>query len=347
MKTAVNISVDPKVENWEMLCAAAKRHVEEFLQQAGNIINVAELSQYTTLKLSIGYLFPGTENTLNKVGSFQNIQIIGKRINELWIASKKDDSNTWENELLIHEALKAVITPSVASDDTSSSTRDPLDRKGNPMNFLLPAYETMWRVVMRCLLEIRYRGAENGQAWSRILRDYIDNLQDSGVVSTFRSPGQNGTSALDIVKEALRLYPPSRRIHREFDSGAQRIDIEKIHRSKLLGQDDPLVFRPERWQSIGAEFRPPQVAVDDEVAKTRLRELEEELGFMPFAFRCPAGKGETRGFGWKMIALLVGVISDGLDSDWELKNGGALPQIGTPLASDREAYTDLELKRRT
>jgi hypothetical protein len=29
----------------------------------------------------------------------------------------------------------------------------------NPLNVLLPAYETMWRVVIRGFLEIRYRKA--------------------------------------------------------------------------------------------------------------------------------------------------------------------------------------------
>jgi hypothetical protein len=37
----------------------------------------------------------------------------------------------------------------------------------NPLNLLLPVYETMWQVVMRGSLELRYRNAADGSSGAR------------------------------------------------------------------------------------------------------------------------------------------------------------------------------------
>jgi hypothetical protein len=74
---------------------------------------------------------------------------------------------------------------------------------------------------------------------------------------------------------------------------------------------------------------------------------EEELGFFPFAFTCPAGTDDTNAFGWKMIALLVGSINSGLADHWELDVVGCLPSIGTLLDSSRNSYSELRLRRKT
>jgi hypothetical protein len=42
--------------------------------------------------------------------------------------------------------------------------------------------------------------------------------------------------------------------------------------------------------------------------------IEEKRGFMPFAVFCPADQGSTRGLGFEMIALLAGVICEGLEN---------------------------------
>jgi hypothetical protein len=76
------------------------------------------------------------------------------------------------------------------------------------------------------------------------------------------------------------------------------------------------------------------------------KRMEEELGFFPFAFTCPAGSGDTKAFGWKMIALLVGTINGGLADHWELAGTDPLPPIGTLLDSNRGSYTELCLTRR-
>ena len=73
---------------------------------------------------------------------------------------------------------------------------------------------------------------------------------------------------------------------------------------------------------------------------------EESLGFMPFAFVCPADTKETKRFGMKLIALLVAVLVEGLAGEWVLEDKHELPDIGVPLNTNRQAYEGLELKRK-
>jgi hypothetical protein len=172
------------------------------------------------------------------------------------------------------------------------------------MNLILLAYETMCRVVMRCFLEIRYRNARNGPDWSRIMEEYLKDLEgsDDKEPKHIWKPSSAGVRPMDIVKETLRLYPPTRRVHRNLDGQICAIDIEKCQRSELLAGADPLLFSPERWQDI--KLRVAKLNTNKEGgSKRRLKDEEENLGFMPFAFHCPSSKGRTLGFGFKMIRL--------------------------------------------
>ena len=249
------------------------------------------------------------------------------------------------------------------------------------MNWLLPAYETMWRVVMRCVIEILYRGWPRGSEWRMTLQDYLTPTDGRISGAGFKKKTRDSASAINIVKEALRLYPPSRRIHRHIDStwlqyvaellltrlftrrlfdsegnpAVKKADIEKCHHSKLFGRD-PLIFRPERWENIEAEHEtlettnPTEHEAFEAYRKSigrpeaDLKTYEQYLGFMPFAKICPSDKTETYAFGMRMIALLTGVLCNAL-SDWKLEDENALPAKETPLSSDREAYPDLTLVR--
>lgn len=160
----------------------------------------------------------------------------------------------------------------------------------------------------------------------------------------FHNTAERGVRPIDIVKETLRLYPPTRRVHRNFDDQTCRADIEACQRAELLGGKDPLVFRPERWQGICAVER--QRTFDKvKGAGKSLKRSEEELGYMPFAYWCAADHEETREFGMKMIALLVAVLCEKLGNEWVLENDDSLPKQGTPLSTDREAYEDLTLMK--
>jgi hypothetical protein len=120
-----------------------------------------------------------------------------------------------------------------------------------------------------------------------------------------------------MVKEALRLYPPTRRANRVFYGQNMDANIEECQRFILLGSRDAcdaLVFRPERWRSI-CKKEGSTKHIGEEDHNNNLSCAEAEVDFMPFASTCPAGGSATRGFGLKMIGLLVAVLCASIDDD--------------------------------
>lgn len=328
-------------------------------------VKLAELTQYITLKMSLCYLFDGAEEALKNDSQFSDIIYIGQRINQLWIKSKQtnhteEEGLSWKDEKELHDALRRVTfsVPTVGiggfTDDTT--TVDPEVPSQNPMNLLLPAYETMWRVVIRCFLEVQHRGAQNKPIWTTILETYLSDLQNPNTKSmkcdAFHKPtetDQGSIRPVEIVKEALRLYPPTRRVHRCFDNDNVKADIEACHRQEILCGHDPDAFRPERWQALCSDARQAwyskQSGTPREL-KDKLRSDEEKLGYMPFAYFCAADHPNTKEFASKMIALLVAVLCSGLGDEWVLEDVDSLAPCGIPLKSERAAYEELRLKKR-
>jgi hypothetical protein len=344
MMTATKIGKDNEESDWSDLRNRAIFYFDDYLLEIKkDTMNLAELTQFITLELSLFYLFSDAGEAKRSTNRFKDIIYIGHCINQLWIDSKKANTarSNWEDQTELHDALRRVITPELSMPGAFPEILDP-----NPLNVLLPAYETMWRVVIRGFLEIRYRKAADNLSWCKIMTDYLGKLESpiSMQNGAFHNTGQSGVRPIDVVKETLRLYPPTRRVHRNFDGQTCRADIEACQRSELLGGKDPLVFRPERWQDICAVER--QRAFEKvKGAEKSLKRSEEELGYMPFAYWCAADHEETKEFGMKMIALLVAVLCEKLGNEWELENDESLPKQGTPLGTDREAYEDLKLKK--
>ncbi|KAL1799446.1 hypothetical protein ACET3X_003483 [Alternaria dauci] len=357
-------------EDWSSLRSQAINFFEEYMnRKSDETVNLAELTQYIVLRQSLCYLFEGAAYALRNEDVFDDITFIGRRINELWIESKTTstisaDELTWEKETDLHNALRRVTMPPMSGSFYGQfpivEQVDPETPASNPMNLLLPAYETMWRIVLRCFLEVKHRGAHQGSVWTTVLLQYLEDLKDAKVIKPtaafhrFTENGTNKVRPVEIVKEALRLYPPTRRVHRMFDGEAQSADIEGCQRSGLLGDTDPLIFIPERWQSICEDERQAFYGIAAQSCtqlrykneKDRLRSAETKQGYMPFGYFCAADHSSTKEFASKMIALLVAVLCHGLGDQWELEDPGSLPSTTTPLDSDRAAYEGLRLKRR-
>lgn len=354
-------------DNWVDLCQQATMFFEEYQKNSStHTIQIAELTQYVVLKLSLCYLFDDAREALAaNQAQFDDIKYIGQRINELWVESKGNDDierlPDWRDEEKLHAALRRVTQiPNVRTRGNLST--EPLRGKNNPMNLLLPAYETMWRVVLRCFLEVCYRNAPNSPDWIAILKAYVGNLRSGECTPNHAFHDSTTTSSggrtAEIVKEALRLYPPTRRVHRSFNGQRVAANIEECQRFNLLADPDPLVFRPERWREIcfskRQAFYDQAVRTEEEnafvpykKAKDDLKGAEEKLGYMPFAYFCAADHAATKEFASKMIGMLVGVLCEGLNGKWEVENTASLPASGTPLDSGRAAYEDLKLRRET
>ncbi|KAJ8117458.1 hypothetical protein OPT61_g1350 [Boeremia exigua] len=356
MREACKMSSKHDEGDWTDLQKLAIEYSEEYMHREGGkgSINLAELVQFITLKLSLSYLFTDAKIAFRTKNAFDDITFIGHRINALWIESKNlhGERPQWEGQHDLHTSLRRVTSadsvdmPGSYTQETSKGT-EPTIPEENPLNFLLPAYETMWRVVLRCFIEVHLRETAKNAEWHLVLEDFFDELGSSNCMpGAFYKDSSTGLRPSDIAKESLRLYPPSRHVHRDFNGVLHRADIERCHKSKLLGSDDPRVFRPERWLKICPEQRAAKVVAPALKTETKaLKNGEGKLGFMPFATYCTADKVETKAFAMKMIVMLVAVLYNVLGKEWGLEDTVSLPQHGIPLWPDRAAYGDLILKR--
>lgn len=208
-----------------------------------------------------------------------------------------------------------------------------------PLNIILPAYETLWRVVLRCVIEIVFRNGDVKDPWESCIFHFNDKCKHGRRFLWFGDT-DDLLSILDIAKEALRLYPPTKRIYRweqqEGDGGVQNAnpklsaaDVEAIHRDCAIWGPDALQFNPERW------------------VRYFLDDTQRVKGaFLPFGYgnlSCPA-KGD---FGPKIIGLLVAVLVEelGVGYDWATDlEEDRLDQEG-PLRTARDSYATLKLRR--
>ncbi|KAJ6124603.1 Cytochrome P450 [Penicillium samsonianum] len=312
-----------------------------------NRINIASLAQMLSLKVVLWLMFD--QKTQDQTCD-ENLLNIAQSINRVWISSKlkttENDIPRFEDDVLLQTSLINVFGKHDRPED-------------NPLNLILPSFETMWRVVLRAFLEIRFATGKDVPAWRHTMIAFAENPTrsqfdiGSGPPSSrsrpesSNDPGMGDTcdvqsppSANYIVRESLRLYVPTRHIHRAYqwnqDMGIsheiQSADIEGCHlRSDIWGSDAER-FNPNRWSAFTS-------AQGD--------------AFLPFGcppFECPAKPT----FGPRMIGILIGSLLASLgDKDrsgtWTLdcEDGKVLEHLasGKKLCPHRNAYTNLYLVR--
>ncbi|KAJ5740153.1 hypothetical protein N7493_000025 [Penicillium malachiteum] len=295
-------------------------------------------------------------------GSPSDLEILklADQINKGWIQARKGtkdgtDILSFEHNEDLKTSLEAVF-PHQA------------EYESNPLNILLPSFETMWRVVLRLLLELKFRTSRKNPEWAKVMISFCWNVNKERfqerrtpqvklaktkavVVENSKSSQEKTPSAKDIVLEALRVYPPTRRIYRAYawgDSQAScklgsvdiddmpsqlpfRIvaaDIESCHLETDIWGTNAAVFDPTRWMNT-----------------TRA----QIHAFMPFGYgvcECPA----KAVFGPRMIGTLVGALLSALDDDecqWELwcTDDNMMNHLARKerLYLDRDAYDELEV----
>ncbi|KAI4761779.1 hypothetical protein E4T52_05988 [Aureobasidium sp. EXF-3400] len=307
---------------WVNFASTARETAKEALDVQGDTISLFRVVQLLTLKTMMRVLWPDRDP---KQSTNEQISILAHEVNLQWLRSKEcnaDDDPTWlfDKQTSLKDAVKAVFPD-----------WDETDSEHNPCNLILPGYETMWRVVLRCFVEVKARNHHQAVSWKRAM----DNFSKKPTKQQLEAPMvryATKVAAVHIAKEALRLYPPTRRIYREYrsDDGQKTnvsANIEAMQRDSSIWQDRPLVFVPERW--IG---------------------LEEghDSGYMPFGaspFNCPAKryKNVPMPFGPSMVALLVGVLVEATNLRWIIR--GDFAERRCPLDTDREAYSGAILRR--
>ncbi|KAI1082111.1 hypothetical protein F5B20DRAFT_534384 [Whalleya microplaca] len=243
-------------------------------------------------------------------------RIATEAINHLWVQSKdplREVSRRDQDRL--QAALRALLPE-----------RFPWSPEDNPLNLIMPSYETMWRVVLLTFISAAFQSAQDTMA------------QFQGVVESVpQCLGQNDIRekvALAFATEGLRLYPPTKSVYRGV-LGAEgsrntcnllAANIEKCHRDRTIWGDDALQFRPSRFCS------------EQDINPRLSKDMRQ--AYMPFGVgkhECPA----KAGFGNRAIIILVVSLAKRLGS----KNSGSEFILGsdkfqgnlkTPLPSGRK-----------
>lgn len=330
---------------WRYITQMAERIVHEKAHvsfEAGRKLRLVPLIQLLSLKISLNVLFQKHPLASND----DVVSSLANNINDLWIESK-----------LLHpdEKRMAPLQHKLRANLVSLFPDHSLTPHDTPMNLIIPAYETLWRVVLQCFVEIAFRHPSSVAAWRAVLAAYVSKPTTLQFIhQKTPSPGETAPiSAQFLAKEALRLYPPTRRIYRTFQLSSSSpalvevaADIERLHRDPTIWGADSKMYVPSRWATSSS--------------------ASEAAAYLPFGGRtmiCPA----SRGFGPRMIATLVGVLVGCLGTgEWklgadEMKVGGAgsdgadtpppasnlelarVADITQPLNSSREAHTSLYL----
>ncbi|KAI9704154.1 MAG: hypothetical protein M1836_007015 [Candelina mexicana] len=270
------------------------------------------LVQSLVLKFAIQFFFEGQPSSLDDA----TVAVIADKINILWIASKRHlpAKKMIKDQKELFSALQKIMP------------YDKNDPRKNPLNLILPAYETMWRIVLRCFLEVRFRNAKSCPAYIESFETFYANPTLPKLKERSET---NGISIEHIVNEALRLYPPTRRIYRQDNPYSfVAADIEFLHRDPEIWGENTLLFRPGRWNSVSEDAT---------------------KAYMPFGgpghFTCPS-KGNA---GPRMIGLLVAALLGEFTEDWRWKAGCDKDNIDNvePLSLERDSYSTLRLAPKT
>ncbi|KAI1205623.1 uncharacterized protein F4807DRAFT_277644 [Annulohypoxylon truncatum] len=125
----------------------------------------------------------------------------------------------------------------------------PCSSEQHPLNTIIPAYETMWRVVLLTYVSAGFRDMdlETTQQFQEVIRNIpecFNSEPNCNIMDT----------AINFAKEGLRLYPPTKRIHRAVPNGQDgwsnvKADVEWCHRERRIWGPDAEQFRPSRFRN--------------------------------------------------------------------------------------------------
>ena len=306
---------------WKTIADLARQLVGTAIPQSGSDIakmRLDSLAQSVTLKISLHVLFDRNPFQLDD----EVVLEIARTINFLWTESKSTIDPSGAVRERLRRAL-GLIFPGVG-----------LNARQNPLNLILPAYETLWRVVLFCFIEVTFRHGARAE-WKQVLNDFLADPTNARFEE--RGPRPGAVSVADIINETLRLYPPTKRVYRKFhiagktDPEMVAANIEACHRNPAIWGSNSWLFKPYRWRNIGNEAR---------------------NAYMPFGgstFVCPA----KQDFGPRMIGIIVAALATHiLECDWKLElcvggpNGGEELSREEPLVSDRNNYEWIEISRK-
>ncbi|KAE8166048.1 hypothetical protein BDV40DRAFT_296860 [Aspergillus tamarii] len=308
---------------WESLSgfvrSAARRSIDDAIADSSDNAHImlTNLVQVLVLRVVLHVLFQMETEALEIPD--HHLLRLAEAINDTWISSKsKTDHVCFQDNIPLQRSLVTVF-PNLNC----------LDPQENPLNLVIPGFETMWRIVLRFFIEVRYTSGLYHREW----RDILATFAHTPTKNEFERPkGDQNLSAEMLVNEALRLYPPTKRVHRAFLPAGSDItellnaDIARVQTATHIWGSNAELFDPRRWRALTSQQR---------------------FAFFPFGskpFVCPA----QAVFGPRAIAMIVGVLLTELGGEWSLFKDvdcaeGLVP--GVQLSNERTEYRNLCLAR--
>lgn len=250
--------------------------------------------------------------------SHHNVTLVARRITTLWALSKKFEPipPVLLEDLTTH--LRHLV-PMKTEEDEAHFLK--------PLDFLIPAWETLWRVVATSAAY----ACRDGDM-KKAFEDFNDFPSDG----TFRSlQDDKALSVKSIVSEAMRLHPPSKhigRLRRRWRWCPSFI-VRLIGRDTLIGirqADIERLLRCEIWGPDADEFRPSRHHHPEFFA--------EQAQAMAFVF----GHGPLRCIAGSWAPVAVGVIAGAVLNQLEI-NGYALH--AGPMIGGREGWDNWIIKK--
>ena len=292
-----------KEEDWKRIAG----HADAILQHGlrGKQCCLDSLVRSISLKITLHTMFKLDPMNMKD----ESIEEITSSINDLWVESKEQGEPSASTKNKLTRAL-AGIFPDVE-----------LSGKENPLNFILPAYETLWRVVLSGFIEVVFRDGALPDWKSELVRFLAEPTK--GKLKS--ASNDTSVSVESIINEALRLYPSTKSVYREFRMESKKTtdivvaDIEKCHRLPSIWGINADKFDPSRWKNM---------------------EAKAWEAFMPFGyvkFTCPAKST----YGPMVIAVLVAALAKNITTEkWTLELYRAGSEVGDELRGDEALIAD-------
>lgn len=237
-KAKVIISeLSTKGEGWRMLGQTVDGAIARLLPV--DKVHYATFIQCLTLRIILVALFKADPESLHA----KDLYLVTDMINRRWAYSKDADRTALDRDNSLSEANACL-------------DRWVRDRDGypNPLDLIIPTYETMWRVVAVTVAHVCCHDGDN-------LLDIVFRFADHPTEEQFQFFREESMepSMKMIIMETLRLHPPTKRISRVganlgwkrfFKPTLEVADIQAVHQSPQYGHNpakfDPMRFHPSR-----------------------------------------------------------------------------------------------------
>lgn len=155
-----------KEDKWNAFAAAARSIAQEQVSGEEESRSLFDVVQMLSIKMVRKVIWDVDQE---EKGIDDQLRILAREINKQWLKSKKYDDEFVQagDGVEMPDELKHALMQVFGWDGE--------DRKENPLNFILPGYETIWRVVLRCFIELSARHHPNSSGWVTALKDFLNN----------------------------------------------------------------------------------------------------------------------------------------------------------------------------